>query len=325
MISYNKLKCILLNNYSKDIAYKVVRNKWSLDNKTLGMCAITSLIVNDYFGGIIKKCYVNEISHYYNEINNEIIDFTSEQFYSDITYNNSIIINREQMLSNLDTKNRYEKLLYKINKNIKEINEIDQEVLKCNSCNDLVEKFTNSESISYGKNTEIVILGEAPANNGWRKSGKAWYDVNQKIMHSGKILNSLLNIIDLELEDTTFIEAIKCFPKDRKYLKTCNLNCKSILNKQLKLLNPSLIITLGDSATKSILKIKYNKFSDIVGIIYRVKIEGKEISVLPIYHPSPISPLGYKGNLPIFNNLTKILNNEEHIKTNKVIKSIESK
>lgn len=308
MMSYNELKCVLLNNYSKDIAYHLVRDEWSLDNKTVGMCAITSLIVNDYFGGTIKKCYVNGMSHYYNEMNDEVIDFTKEQFCCDITYNNPIIVDREHILSNIDTKNRYEILLLRIKEYIKKLNEIDQEVLGCDLCNGLVEKFTNSTSIFYGKNTEIIILGEAPANNGWRKSGKAWHDVNQKLMQSGKILNGLLNIIGLELEETTFIEAIKCYPKDRKYLKTCNLNCKTILNKQLKLLNPKLVIALGDSATKSILDIKYTKFSDIVGTIYKIKIDDNEINVLPIYHPSPISPLSYNGNLPIFNNLPTIFN-----------------
>ena len=38
------------------------------------MCAITSLIINDYFGGDICKVYVDGISHYYNLIENHHIE-----------------------------------------------------------------------------------------------------------------------------------------------------------------------------------------------------------------------------------------------------------
>lgn len=187
-----------------------------------------------------------------------------------------------------------------------ELDKIDLEILSCTKCSDSVEKFTNATSISYGKRGDIVVLGEAPANNGWRKSGKAWYNVDGNMLQSGKILNSLLNVIDVELDDTIFLEAIKCFPKDRKYLKKCKENCHEYLMRQLLLLNPKIIITLGDTATRALLDIKYKKFSDIVGVAQKVNIDGNEIKILPIYHPSPISPIGYKGNIPIFEALKEI-------------------
>ena len=51
---------------------------------------------------------------------------------------------------------------------------IDQEINKCNLCENLVEKFPNNTTIYYGKDNEIVLIGEAPANNGWRKSKMLW-------------------------------------------------------------------------------------------------------------------------------------------------------
>ena len=58
--------------------------RWNKNNKCLGMCAITSLIVNDYFNGEICKIYVDDISHYFNLIEGEIIDLTSNQFNHEI-------------------------------------------------------------------------------------------------------------------------------------------------------------------------------------------------------------------------------------------------
>lgn len=110
------------------------------------------------------------------------------------------------------------------------------------------------------------------------------------------MLQKLLDEINLKIEDTYFLEAIKCYPKNRKYLCKCSNNCKKYLFKQLEIIKPKIILSLGDAATKTILDIKYKRFSDVVGKCY----EMNGYKVIPIYHPSPISPLSYKGNIEIF-------------------------
>ena len=181
------------------------------------------------------------------------------------------------------------------------LEDIDIEISKCNLCSGMIEKFPNSKTVSIGKRSDIVILGEAPANNGWRKSGVAWYDVNHKLLPSGIVLQKLLDEVDLKIDDTYFLEAIKCFPKDRKYLKRCSDNCRTFLFKQLNIIKPKVVLSLGDAATKSILDINYKKYSDIVGKVF--ELEG--FKVIPIYHPSPISPMSYKGNVTIIKELKK--------------------
>ena len=291
----DKLETILNSLYSKETCYPECRNQWNDDNKTLGHCAIVALIINDYFGGYICKMKVNNISHYFNLIDGEIVDLTSEQFkINDISYANYVIKTREDVLMNEDTKKRYEILKLKIKLCL-----IDEEIHNCDMCLEMVEKFPNSKTVSFGKQKDIVILGEAPANNGWRKSGIAWYDTNHKLLPSGVVLQKLLNLINLTIEDTFFLEAIKCYPLDRKYLNKCGNNCKKFLFMQLEEINPKVILSLGDSATKTILDFKYKKFSDVVGKVFDVN----GFKVIPIYHPSPISPLSYKGNEGIFKNL----------------------
>lgn len=176
------------------------------------------------------------------------------------------------------------------------LEEIDYEISKCNLCNNLVEHFPNSKTVSIGKTNNIVILGEAPANNGWRKSGIVWHNIDHKLLPSGVVMQKLLNVINIDLEDTYFLEAIKCYPKNRKHLKTCGNNCKQYLLKQLEIIQPKIVLVLGDAATKTILDIKYKKYKEVVGKEYKMK----NITVIPIYHPSPISPLSLRGNLPIF-------------------------
>ncbi len=189
-----------------------------------------------------------------------------------------------------------------------ELDKIDKEILACEECKNKVEKFNHYTSIHYGKNNNILIVGEAPANNGWRKSGKCWYKDDGKITGSGEIMTRLLKIINYNLEDVSFIEAVKCFPISRNNLNYCKEKCFTYLLRQINILKPKIILTMGDIATKSLLKnLNYKKFSDIVGNNYVIKIENDSYKVIPIYHPSPISPMGYKGNINIFNNIKEKL------------------
>ena len=182
-----------------------------------------------------------------------------------------------------------------------ELYQIDNKIKECNTCGCMVEKFENSTTVSVGNKSDIVILGEAPANNGWRKSVIAWYDENHKLLPSGVVLQKLLKIIDYTLDDIYFLEAVKCFPRDRKYLKECSINCRNYLLEQLQIINPQIILTLGDIATRSLLEMKYSRFGNVVGQSFNYN----GYDVVPIYHPSPISPLSYNGNVEIFEHVIK--------------------
>lgn len=289
-----KLEDALQKSYSKDLCYYKVQDNWTEENKTFGMCSITALLVQDYFGGEIYKTHVHGISHHFNKINNEIIDLTKNQFKTTINYEDSTLF--EEVYSN-ESINRYQELKKRVSKILLE--EIDNEVHTCQKCQNLVDKFPNSPTVYLGKDNDIVLIGEAPANNGWRKSRKLWKDVNDKVLPSGIILQKLFDIIERDIFDTTFIESVKCFPLDRKNLKICSINCKDIMLRQLEILKPKLIITLGEFPTRNLLNFKFKSFSEVVGQIYEID----NYKVLPIYHPSPISPKSSKGNIPIFESL----------------------
>ncbi len=180
---------------------------------------------------------------------------------------------------------------------------IDEKVHQCHDCQNLVEKFPNSPTLYLGENQDILLIREAPANNGWRKSHQLWKDINGKILPSGLILQKLFDIIERDIFEISFLESVKCYPIERKHLKICSKNCKSIMLEQIDILKPKLIITLGEFPTRNLLDFKFDKFSDVVGNIY----EQNNYKILPIYHPSPISPKSYKGNVPIFEKLKNIL------------------
>lgn len=302
-MEFNKFLYGISKNYNCDTCYKGLQSQWNENNPTLGHCAIVALKFFEIYGGEIKRVNIknSDMNHYFNFLNGEIFDITKDQFKNDEVYENEIIKTKDEIMNNEDFVNRYNIFSNRFDNYLKQLDQIDSQVLNCNKCLNKVKKFNHHTTISYGKKSNILVIGEAPANNGWRKSGKCWYKEDGNITGSGKIMTKLLNLINYDLNDITFVEAIKCFPSKRSDLNYCKINCNPYLLKQIGILKPKLILTLGDVATRSVLKdINYKKFIEVVGNEYKIKIEEVEYIVIPIYHPSPISPLSYKGNEAIF-------------------------
>lgn len=104
----NELKNYLNEAWSEVTCVPSLRNEWNEYNPSLGQCAITALIVNDYFGGKIMRCMTSIESHYYNIIEGKIVDLTKEQFLGEIPdYIRGEERTREYLLSNKDTEKRY--------------------------------------------------------------------------------------------------------------------------------------------------------------------------------------------------------------------------
>lgn len=115
-----KLHKLLLLSYDEYTCFPSLRCKWSTDNVTLGQCAVTALIVNDYFGGKIMRCMTSSGSHYYNMIDDSIVDFTVSQFMGECPmYESGEERTREYLLSDDSTKIRYNLLLSNL-ENVKE-------------------------------------------------------------------------------------------------------------------------------------------------------------------------------------------------------------
>lgn len=92
---------------------------WTPDKPTLGQCAVTALLVNDYLEfNIVNRIATlpngTEESHYCNEIYGEIFDLTKDQFPSGTSFSDptprtqGFPTTRDYLLSNPNTKSRYE-------------------------------------------------------------------------------------------------------------------------------------------------------------------------------------------------------------------------
>ena len=104
------LKQACLSAYSSDLCHPAAAPNWTPENPTYGMCGITALVVNDYYGGEIDKVQVEAGWHYFNVIDGEVVDFTSAQFGREIDYAGRVPVSREEVLSDGDKRPRYEAL-----------------------------------------------------------------------------------------------------------------------------------------------------------------------------------------------------------------------
>ena len=83
-----------MNMIDRKKLYNIFKKCWSIESSTKweeanpakGQCQVTALVFHDYFGGIILKTNVNGEWHFYNRINNQVLDLTSVQFDTPIDY-----------------------------------------------------------------------------------------------------------------------------------------------------------------------------------------------------------------------------------------------
>ena len=119
----------LEQSWSAETRYPGV--KWDRKNPARGQCAVSAMIVQDYFGGDLKRYSVlldkTEEKHFVNAINDEVIvDVTRSQYPQGIVMNeylftpseyNSV---REKLEADEDTLLRYSVLKSKVAKILQE-------------------------------------------------------------------------------------------------------------------------------------------------------------------------------------------------------------
>jgi len=82
-------------------------DQWSPELPEHGQCAVTALVVQDVLGGSLRRATVNGDSHYWNETPLGEIDLTRSQFKEPLVIGEVIERDREYVLSNAATSERY--------------------------------------------------------------------------------------------------------------------------------------------------------------------------------------------------------------------------
>jgi len=149
-----------------------------------------------------------------------------------------------------------------------------------------------------GRGSKVLIVGEAPAPRGWRISGRAFYTPEGQFLPTGKRLNEWLLPLGLTVETCAFTELVKCYIGSRRSLLwACAQKTWPLFVDQIEETSATLLIILGKKTHETFEKCIGQPIE--FGEIQTIEIDGKEISYLAIYHPSPISPTSRPKNAEI--------------------------
>ncbi len=153
------------------------------------------------------------------------------------------------------------------------LTDLYREIARCQRCG-LAKHRTNVVPGEGAEDTPLVFIGEAP---GWHEDQQGRPFVGA----AGQFLEELLASINLTREQVYICNVIKCRPpENRDPLPGEIESCREWLDRQLALLKPKVIVTLG----------RYSMARYFPGETIS-KIHGKEreregIICYPMYHPA---------------------------------------
>ncbi|HUZ82027.1 MAG TPA: uracil-DNA glycosylase [Gaiellaceae bacterium] len=126
---------------------------------------------------------------------------------------------------------------------------------------------------------ELMLVGEAP---GFHEDKQGVPFVGA----AGKLLGKLLEGIGLTREDVYVANVLKCRPPGNRDPQPEEIeSCEPHLWKQIELIQPALIATLGNFATK-LLSGKPNGITQVHGREQKVVLGGNPVTLYPIFHPA---------------------------------------
>lgn len=154
-----------------------------------------------------------------------------------------------------------------------ELTELYKEIAACQRC-ELAKGRTHTVPGEGPENAEIMFIGEAPGFHEDRQ-GRPFVGA------AGKFLDELLASIGLTREDVYIGNVIKCRPPGNRDPQPDEIAaCKPFLDKQIELIQPKLIVTLGRFSMA-----RYFPNAKITRIHGQPKRIGNRI-YYPMFHPA---------------------------------------
>lgn len=159
-----------------------------------------------------------------------------------------------------------------------QLEKLNKKMLQCSAC---ILRAGCTQVVFGAGNAEaqIMFIGEAP--------GKKEDETGEPFVgSSGRILDKMLASIKIKREEIYLTNICKCRPpENRDPLPEEISACWPWLEKQIAIINPKIIITLGKYALNYFLPTA--KISELHGQIIQIEIKkiGK-INLFPLHHPA---------------------------------------
>ena len=151
---------------------------------------------------------------------------------------------------------------------------LKKEYSNCQLCPELCQNRTQVVFGEGNPNANVLLIGEGPGANE-DEQGIPFCGM------SGKILDELLAACNMQRSDIFITNTLLCRPPGNRNPKKEEVeNCRSRLDRLIEIMQPKVIVTIGNFATERI--IKKTGITSIRGKVF----DFKEIKVVPIVHPA---------------------------------------
>ncbi|MBM2831139.1 MAG: dpo [Dehalococcoidia bacterium] len=152
--------------------------------------------------------------------------------------------------------------------------ELAREIMRCQDC-DLHRTSTRAVPGEGPENASIVFIGEAP---GWNEDQQGRPFVGP----AGQFLDQLLASANLPRDKVYITNIVKHRPpSNRDPLRAEMKACEKWLDKQLEIIKPKIIVTLGRYSMA-----KFLSASESISKIHGVARKMDNMVVVPMYHPA---------------------------------------
>ncbi|MBT8506914.1 uracil-DNA glycosylase [Methanomicrobiaceae archaeon CYW5] len=159
---------------------------------------------------------------------------------------------------------------------------IDDAVRTCTRC-PLAETRTTAVPGEGPIPARILFIGEAPGRNE-DAQGRPF------VGRAGKILDDLLAGIGVARGEVFITNIVKCRPPGNRDPTPAEIEaCRPYLERQIALIRPEVIVTLGRFAMHWVLEshgVKPGPISEMHGKVVTIQWSGGERTVVPVYHPA---------------------------------------
>jgi len=151
--------------------------------------------------------------------------------------------------------------------------QIADDVRKCVKCR-LHETRTHAVPGEGNPEADILFIGEGPGGTEDRQ-GKPF------VGQAGKLLEELLASVELTRAEIFITNVVKCRPPNNRAPRKDEIQaCRQYLQKQLAIIQPKVIGTLGNHATNTILG------ETGIGKLHGRRFQREGQIIIPLYHPA---------------------------------------
>jgi len=162
------------------------------------------------------------------------------------------------------------------------LEELAERIRKCKAC-DLWKNRNKAVPGEGNPNAKVMLIGLGPGKSE-DQQGRPF------VGRAGKFLDELLELVGIERKEVFITNVAKCFLPQNKITEEQAKICTSLyLEKQIEIIDPKVIITLGDVATSYIFR-KFNlpksSITKIHGKIFKVFTLKGEKFIIPMFHPA---------------------------------------